>query len=87
MTSIAIQNPPREIPPVEALLIPASVAALMCGRSEASWWRDHAAERVPAPVRLGGRTLWRVEELRQWIDAGLPSREEWEALRQQGSES
>jgi predicted DNA-binding transcriptional regulator AlpA len=64
----------------EALLAPANVAAPLCSRSVASWWRDHAAERIPAPVRLGGRTLWRKEELRRWIEAGCPSRSEWEAL-------
>jgi predicted DNA-binding transcriptional regulator AlpA len=53
----------------------------MCGRSAASWWRDHAAARIPAPLKLGGRTLWRVQELREWIEAGCPGRQIWEALR------
>jgi prophage regulatory protein len=72
---------PEDLPdPVGVLLVPANVAGPMCGRSEASWWRDHAAGRVPAPVKLGGRTLWRVEELRRWVDAGCPSRAIWDAL-------
>jgi hypothetical protein len=67
---------------IEPLLVPASVAGPMCGRGEASWWRDHAAERVPAPAwRAPGRTLWSVEELRQWVQAGCPHRREWEARR------
>jgi hypothetical protein len=35
---------------------------------------------------LGGSTLWRVEEIRHWIDAGCPDRKTWEALQaaQQG---
>jgi predicted DNA-binding transcriptional regulator AlpA len=53
----------------------------MCGRSEASWWRDHAAGCIPAPVKLGGRTLWRAEELRGWVAAGCPARRTWEALQ------
>ena len=56
-------------PITEALLVGAAVAARMCGRSEASWWRDHAAGRIPTPVKLGGRTLWRREELCRWIEA------------------
>ena len=68
-------------PAVETLLIPASAAGPMCGRSEASWWRDHAAARCPAPVKLGGRTLWRVEELRRWVEVGCPDRRTWEALK------
>lgn len=63
------------------LLIPANEAGPMCGRSEASWWRDHAAGRIPAPVKVGGRTYWRAEELRRWVDAGCPCRKLWEALQ------
>jgi predicted DNA-binding transcriptional regulator AlpA len=66
---------------IEPMLVPAKLAAPMCGRSVASWWRDHAARRVPAPVKLGGRTLWRVEELRQWISAGCPDRQAWDATQ------
>jgi predicted DNA-binding transcriptional regulator AlpA len=68
----------------EPLLVPASVAGPMCGRSEPSWWRDLSAGRIPAPVRLGGSTLWRVPELRAWVEAGCPPRREWEALRAEG---
>jgi predicted DNA-binding transcriptional regulator AlpA len=79
------QDPPGSVtatvPTFAPLLIPAETAGPLCGRSEASWWRDHAAGRNPAPVRLGGRTLWRVEELRQWVEAGCPDRRTWEALR------
>jgi hypothetical protein len=76
-------DPPPANRTVGVLLVPAEVAGRMCGRSEASWWRDHAASRVPAPVRLGGRTLWSVEELRDWVRAGCPCRKVWEAVRRQ----
>ena len=72
----------HDCPTVEVLLVGADVAGPMCGRSEASWWRDHAAKRVPAPIKLGGRTLWRVQELRGWVEAGCPDRRTWEALQQ-----
>lgn len=65
-------------PTPEPLLISADVAGPLCGRSEASWWREHAAGRIPAPVKLGGRTLWRVQELRRWVEAGCPDRRTWE---------
>jgi hypothetical protein len=69
---------------IEALLVPAREAARLCGRSEASWWRDHAAERIPAPAwRAPGRTLWSVEELRLWIAHSCPPRKTWETLRRQ----
>lgn len=39
---------------------------------------------LPRPIRLGRRRLWPVEELRRWLDAGAPPREEWEARREGG---
>ena len=72
---------------IEALLVPAQVAARLCGVSEATWWRLHAAAKVPAPVRLGGRTLWRRAELAAFCEAGCPDRRSWEAPRQKGGRS
>jgi hypothetical protein len=31
-------------------------------------------------VRLGGRVLWRAEELRRWCAAGCPDLRTWSAL-------
>jgi predicted DNA-binding transcriptional regulator AlpA len=76
--------PAKAIVALPLLLVPAGVAGPMCGRSEASWWRDHAARRVPAPIKLGGRTLWRTQELREWVESGCPDRRTWEALRSNG---
>jgi predicted DNA-binding transcriptional regulator AlpA len=70
-------------PPGAALLIGAAEAGLLCGVSRATWWRLHAGGKVPAPVRLGGGTFWRAEELRDWIASGCPDRKTWEALRRQ----
>ena len=58
--------------PSQPLLIPASEAAHLCGRSVASWWRDLRAGRVPEPIRLGGKTLWRRADICQWVEAGCP---------------
>jgi predicted DNA-binding transcriptional regulator AlpA len=66
---------------VEPMLVPAKVAAPRCGRSEPSWWRDNAAGRVPAPVKVGRSTLWRVADLEEWVRQGCPSRKEFEARK------
>jgi prophage regulatory protein len=63
------------------LLVSAVDAARMCGVSLAGWWRLHAAGKVPAPVKLNGRTLWKTEELRSWVAAGCPDRRAWETTR------
>jgi predicted DNA-binding transcriptional regulator AlpA len=72
-------------PAVELLLAPAPGAASLCGISEASWYRLKAAGKLPAPVKLGGRVLWRVEELRRWCAEGCPDLRTWQALENASS--
>ncbi|MBN9523298.1 helix-turn-helix domain-containing protein [bacterium] len=44
--------------------------------------RSHdAAGKLPQPLKLGGRVVWRLDELRAWLDAGAPDRATWAALR------
>ena len=45
-------------------------------RSIRTW---DAAGKLPAPIRIGGRVVWRVQEIRAWLEAGAPNRAEWEA--------
>jgi len=47
-------------------------------RTVRSW---SASGKLPAPIRIGGRVVWRVDEIRDWLDAGAPDRETWEARR------
>lgn len=47
-------------------------------RSIRTW---DAAGKLPAPIRIGGRVVWRLEEIRRWLDAGAPCRDEWEARK------
>jgi predicted DNA-binding transcriptional regulator AlpA len=61
------------------LLLTAKQAAAMCGKSLRTWRTWDAAGWIPRPVRIGRSTLWRVDELREWIAAGCPRRAEWEA--------
>jgi len=61
----------------ERLLLGSDDAARACGISRTAWWALQSQGRVPAPVRLGRRTLWSVDELRAWVAAGCPPRERW----------
>ena len=56
------------------------LAAMLCAgiRTVRTW---DAAGRLPAPVRIGGRVVWRLDEIRAWLDAGAPDRETWAAMR------
>jgi predicted DNA-binding transcriptional regulator AlpA len=73
-------RPKREAPP-PALLLDARAAASMCGVSRSTFWALHSAGKVPMPVHLGRRTLWRTSELAAWTEAGCPPRDRWQATR------
>jgi len=62
-----------------SLLVTAKQAARMCGKSLRTWRAWDASGWIPRPVRIGRSTLWRLDELRAWVAAGCPRREEWEA--------
>lgn len=52
---------------------------LCCGIRTVRTW--DAAGKLPAPVRIGGRVVWRAAEIRAWLNAGAPDRESWAAIR------
>lgn len=41
----------------------------------------NAAGKLPAPVRIGARVVWRVAEITDWLAAGAPDRSAWAAIR------
>jgi excisionase family DNA binding protein len=61
-------------------LLTAIDAAALLGVSRAHFYRMHNAGRIPLPIRLGGAVRWRVDELRAWIDAGMPNRQRWQVM-------
>lgn len=73
MTSPAVQ--------LEPLAVDAKGAAALIGISDRTWRRMNAAGQCPRPMKLGGAVRWRVAELREWVDAGAPSRAKWEERR------
>lgn len=66
-----------------ALLLTAAAAAQLCGVSLRTWRRFEAEGMVPRPVLLGGRIRrYRRTELLAWMEAGCPSVEQWQNIRQ-----
>ena len=76
-------EPPRKVlladDEPQSLQVTAKQSAQICGKSLRTWRTWDAAGLIPQPVRIGRSTLWRLEELRDWIQAGCPRREEWES--------
>lgn len=77
--STAIESPLDER---QALLVGRLGSAKVCGTSPRTWDRLTAGGKTPRAIRLGGRPMWRVDELREWIAAGCPDRKTWEVIRQ-----
>jgi predicted DNA-binding transcriptional regulator AlpA len=66
---------------VEPLLVDTEQAAAACGIGRATWFRLKSAGKTPAPVKLAGRVLYRLTDLRLWVSLGCPPRREFEARR------
>jgi predicted DNA-binding transcriptional regulator AlpA len=64
---------------LEPLQVDTDRAAALCGLSPASWFRLKAAGKTPAPVKLGGRVLYRLSDLKMWVSLGCPDRKTFEA--------
>ena len=63
------------------LLIGAAELGDLLGVGKSTIWAWHSSGRIPLPVRIGGTTRWREDEIRQWVDASCPPRARWEQLR------
>jgi predicted DNA-binding transcriptional regulator AlpA len=58
---------------LDSLLVNTEQAAAACGIGRSTWFRLKSAGRTPAPVRLAGRVLYRVEDLKLWVSLGCPT--------------
>lgn len=63
------------------LAVGAGEAARLLAISTSLFKKLHRTGRVPAPIRLGARCVWHVEELRAWVEAGAPERSRWDSTR------
>ena len=54
------------------------LALMLCAglRTVRTW---DTAGKLPTPLRIGGRVVWRVDEIRAWLAADAPDRKTWEA--------
>lgn len=63
------------------LAVNASDAAAQLNISRAHFLKLHSSGMVPRPIRLGRAVRWNQQELEAWLNAGAPSREQWELRR------
>ena len=65
---------------LEPLAVDARAAARMCGVSRTHWYAMKASGRLPLPIRLGRRTVWRVDDLKRWVAEGCPPLHRWQQM-------
>ena len=59
-------------PKVQPALITVAELAHLMQVSVRTLWRLLIAGQIPIPIRIGGNTRWRLEEINQWIAEGCP---------------
>lgn len=62
-------------------LITAKQLSDILGLSTRQIFRLDSSGKIPAAKRIGGAVRWSANEIYQWIEAGTPSREDWEKIR------
>ena len=51
----------------EKILLTSKEAAKLLSIGEATLWRDSKAGKMPAPIKIGGATRWRVADLHAFV--------------------
>lgn len=49
------------------ILVPAQEAAQILSIAKSTLWRDVKRKKLPAPIKIGGATRWRVSDLQQFV--------------------
>ena len=65
----------------QPLTISAKVLAQLLGVSLRQVWRLNATAKLPKPIRLGGSVRWLKREIEEFVEAGCPDRQSWEAMK------
>jgi len=63
------------------IALSADEVALLLGISRAHVWRLASSGRLPRPVRFGRAVRWDRRNIQDWLAAGAPPRDRWEAMR------
>ncbi len=68
---------------VAQMLLTYRQAAEFLGISVNHLIRLNHAEKIPAPIRMGKSIRFNQQELQNWINAGGPSRNQWQRMKGQ----
>ena len=62
-------------------LLTAKQLGLSLGLSQRQVFRLNSSGKIPAPVKIGGATRWKLSDISLWQDQNCPEREEFEARK------
>ena len=65
----------------KCLAIPVDAVAQLLSISPRHAWGLDSSGRLPRPIRLGRSVRWDRAELKAWLAAGAPRRDEWERMK------
>jgi len=65
----------------EPLLLTAQALGTLLDINRSTVWAWHSSGRIPLPVKIGGVTRWRRNEIEAWLEAGAPGRAKWETMK------
>ncbi len=71
---------------IEPLMIDAKTASRICAVSERLWYTLISTGQAPPSVKLGGRRLWKLSSVRQWVEWNLPTIDRFKILSEQEAE-
>ena len=66
---------------MEPIVVRGKELARLLGISLVSVRRMDSAGLLPKAIRLGGCVGWRVDEIKDWLQAGSPDRVRWIAIQ------
>jgi excisionase family DNA binding protein len=70
----------RQLGLIGGMMSAADLAELL-RTSEPTLWRWHASGKLgPVGQKVGGKRLWRRDEVEAWIAADCPERDRWAAI-------
>ena len=76
------QNEKENESQMEPLLIGPDEAARLLGIGKTTFYQLCSSGRIgPMAIKFGRRSLFRLDELRDWVAADCPPRVKWQAIR------
>ncbi len=77
-----LRTEPNTATAVEPLAVSTKQLGQLLGLSERTIYRRDSSGQLPRAVRIGRAKRYLVDEIREWLKAGTPSREDWERMKQ-----